>query len=98
MILDNIILEKLRRVRRTSAGDIDPSGRESQSSYSGGLNGGGKTTLLDCHSIGFSTEPRARISNRGPAILTRTICANRSTVGADPYEGASVVVRFSQDD
>lgn len=58
----------------------------------GGMNGGGKTTMLDAVQLAFYGA-RARISNRGKQSYKDYL---RDSIhrGADPSEGAGISIRF----
>jgi DNA sulfur modification protein DndD len=58
----------------------------------GGMNGGGKTTLLDAVQLAFY-GPRARCSNRGK-LSYRDYLRAAIHRGADPAEGASLAIHF----
>ena len=58
----------------------------------GGLNGGGKTTLLDAVQLAFY-GPKARCSTRGRLPYKDFLRASIHR-GADPSEGASIEIRF----
>lgn len=58
----------------------------------GGLNGGGKTTLLDAVQLAFY-GPRARCSNRG-RLAYKDYLREAIHRGADPTEGASIEIEF----
>lgn len=71
---------------------LAPEGKDRPIILFGGMNGGGKTTLLDAVQLAFY-GPKARCSNRGKL---RYLDYLRDAIhrGADPAEGASLVVRF----
>lgn len=58
----------------------------------GGMNGGGKTTLLDAVQLAFY-GPKARLSNRG-RLGYREYLRESIHRGSDPKEGAGITVRF----
>jgi len=58
----------------------------------GGMNGGGKTTLLDAIQLGFYGR-RARTSNRG-GLAYREYLAECIHRGASPREGAPITIEF----
>jgi DNA sulfur modification protein DndD len=91
MILDNIILENFGVYGGHQQATLTPLDGKPIILF-GGLNGGGKTTLLDAIQLAFYGA-KARISNRGRHPYKDYL---RQSIhrGADPYEGASVVVRF----
>lgn len=76
MILDTIILENFGAYRGRQEATLTPKPGKPIVLF-GGLNGGGKTTLLDAIQLAFY-GPKARISNRG-AMHTRTIYGSLST-------------------
>ena len=91
MILDTIILENFGAYGGRQEAFLTPEEGKPIILF-GGMNGGGKTTLLDAVQLAFY-GPKARISNRGKLgykeYLRESI--NRS---ADPGEGAGVTLRF----
>jgi len=91
MILDTIILENFGAYGGRQEALLTPEEGKPIILF-GGMNGGGKTTLLDAVQLAFY-GPKARISNRGKLgykeYLRESI--NRS---ADPGEGAGVTLRF----
>lgn len=58
----------------------------------GGMNGGGKTTLLDAVQLAFY-GPKAKLSNRN-RLGYREYLRESIHRGADPSEGASITLRF----
>lgn len=58
----------------------------------GGMNGGGKTTLLDAIQLAFY-GPKARLSNRG-RLGYHTYLRESIHRGSDPKEGAGIILRF----
>ncbi|MEI8285312.1 MAG: DNA sulfur modification protein DndD [bacterium] len=60
----------------------------------GGMNGGGKTTLLDAVQLAFYGA-KARCSNRGK-LSYRDFLRQAIHRGADPAEGASIEIRFNR--
>ncbi|MEX2580480.1 MAG: DNA sulfur modification protein DndD [Verrucomicrobiales bacterium] len=58
----------------------------------GGMNGGGKTTLLDSIQLGFYGR-KAKTSNRG-SLAYRDYLAECLHRGADPGEGAAITIHF----
>lgn len=91
MILDSIILENYGAYGGRQEAILTPEEGKPIILF-GGMNGGGKTTLLDALQLAFY-GPKARISNRGrlgyKEYLKESIHRN-----SDPGEGASVTVRF----
>ncbi|MBK6631641.1 MAG: DNA sulfur modification protein DndD [Betaproteobacteria bacterium] len=91
MILDTIILENFGAYCGRQEATLTPRDGKPIVLF-GGLNGGGKTTLLDAIQLAFYGA-KARISNRGRHAYKDYL---RQSIhrGTDPGEGASVVVRF----
>lgn len=91
MILDTIILENFGAYSGRQEATLTPKPGKPIILF-GGLNGGGKTTLLDAIQLAFY-GPKARISNRGRHAYKDYL---RQSIhrGSDPSEGASVTVRF----
>lgn len=91
MILDTIILENFGAYSGRQEATLTPKPGKPIVLF-GGLNGGGKTTLLDAIQLAFY-GPKARISNRGRHAYKDYL---RQSIhrGSDPSEGASVTVRF----
>ncbi|WP_139559693.1 DNA sulfur modification protein DndD [Methylotetracoccus oryzae] len=91
MILDTIILENFGAYGGRQEAELTPEAGKPIILF-GGLNGGGKTTLLDAIQLAFY-GPKARLSNRGRRAYKDYL---RESIhrGSDPGEGASVVVRF----
>ena len=58
----------------------------------GGMNGGGKTTLLDAVQLAFY-GPKARLSNRN-RLSYKEYLKTSIHRGADPREGASITLKF----
>lgn len=58
----------------------------------GGMNGGGKTTLLDAIQLAFYGQ-KARLSNRGH-LGYRAYLRESIHRGSDPKEGAGIILRF----
>lgn len=91
MILDSIILENFGAYGGRQEAILTPEDGKPIILF-GGMNGGGKTTLLDALQLAFY-GPKARISNRGrmayKEYLRESIHRN-----SDPGEGASITVRF----
>lgn len=91
MILDTIILENFGAYGGRQEAALTPKPGKPIVLF-GGLNGGGKTTLLDAIQLAFY-GPKARISNRGRHAYKDYL---RQSIhrGSDPSEGAGVTVRF----
>lgn len=91
MILDTIILENFGAYGGRQEACITPKEGKPIILF-GGMNGGGKTTLLDAIQLAFYGS-RARISNRGKLGYKEYL---RESIhrGADPGEGASITIRF----
>lgn len=91
MILDTIVLENFGAYSGRQEATLTPKEGKPVVLF-GGLNGGGKTTLLDAIQLAFYGS-KARISNRGRQAYKDYL---RQSIhrGTDPGEGASVVVRF----
>src|SRR5574337_170735 len=91
MILDSIVLENFGAYSGRQEATLTPKEGKAIVLF-GGLNGGGKTTLLDAIQLAFYGS-KARISNRGRQAYKDYL---RQSIhrGTDPGEGASVIVRF----
>lgn len=91
MILDSIILENFGAYGGRQEAILTPEEGKPIILF-GGMNGGGKTTLLDALQLAFY-GPKARISNRGKMAYKEYLreSINRSS---DPGEGASITIRF----
>jgi DNA sulfur modification protein DndD len=91
MILDTIVLDNFGAYCGRQEATLTPQSGKPIVLF-GGLNGGGKTTLLDAIQLAFYGS-RARISNRGRHAYKDYL---RQSIhrGTDPGEGSSVVVRF----
>ena len=91
MILDTIRLENFGAYEGTQEAQLTPQDDKPVVLF-GGMNGGGKTTLLDALQLALYGS-RAKISNRGRMgyrdYLRESIHRN-----ADPGEGAGVILRF----
>ncbi|MEC8474138.1 MAG: DNA sulfur modification protein DndD [Planctomycetota bacterium] len=91
MILDRLILTNFGAYAGEQEAVLTPDDGKPIILF-GGMNGGGKTTLLDSIQLGLYGS-RARLSNRGKmgyqAYLAE--CINR---GADPATGASIAIEF----
>ncbi|MDD5247538.1 MAG: DNA sulfur modification protein DndD [Rhodocyclaceae bacterium] len=91
MILDSIILENFGAYGGRQEAMLTPAPGKPIVLF-GGLNGGGKTTLLDALQLALY-GPKARISNRGRHAYKDYL---RQSIhrASDPSDGASVTVRF----
>jgi len=91
MILDSIILENFGVYGGRQEALLTPKEGKPIVLF-GGMNGGGKTTLLDAVQLAFY-GPKARISNRGKLAYKEYLkeSIHRSS---DPGEGASITIRF----
>jgi DNA sulfur modification protein DndD len=91
MILDSIRLENFGAYEGTQEAQLTPQENKPVILF-GGMNGGGKTTMLDALQLALYGS-RAKISNRGRMgyrdYLRESIHRN-----ADPGEGAGVILRF----
>jgi DNA sulfur modification protein DndD len=90
MILDTIILENFGAYGGRQEAVLTPEDGKPVILF-GGMNGGGKTTLLDAVQLAFY-GPKARLSNRGRSY--RDYLRDSIHRGSDPGEGASVTLRF----
>lgn len=91
MILDTIILENFGAYAGRQQAELTPEEGKPIILF-GGMNGGGKTTLLDAIQLAFY-GPKARISNRG-RLGYRDYLLESIHRGCDPGEGASITLRF----
>jgi len=91
MILDTIILENYGAYGGRQEANLTPEEGKPIILF-GGMNGGGKTTLLDAVQLAFY-GPKASISNRGKLGYKEYL---RESIhrGSDPGEGASITLRF----
>lgn len=91
MIIDSIILENFGAYSGRQEANLTPE-KDKPIILFGGMNGGGKTTLLDALQLGFY-GPKAKISNRGRRSYKDYL---RESIhrGCDPGEGASIVIKF----
>lgn len=91
MILDTIILENFGAYYGRQEANLKPDEGKPIILF-GGMNGGGKTTLLDALQLAFY-GPKARLSNRNRRgyrdYLRESINRN-----SDPGEGAGITVHF----
>src|SRR5512140_2070700 len=91
MILDTIILENYGAYGGRQEANLTPEEGKPIILF-GGMNGGGKTTLLDAVQLAFY-GPKARISNRGRLAYKEYL---RESIhrGCDSSEGACITIRF----
>lgn len=91
MILDSIVLENFGAYGGRQEAILTPEEGRPIILF-GGMNGGGKTTLLDALQLAFY-GPKARVSNRNRMGYREYLgeCIHR---GADPGEGAGITLRF----
>lgn len=90
MILDTMILENFGAYGGRQEANLTPEPGKPVILF-GGMNGGGKTTLLDAIQLAFY-GPKARLSNRGRSY--RDYLRDSIHRGSDPGEGAGVTLRF----
>jgi DNA sulfur modification protein DndD len=91
MILDSIRLENFGAYQGIQEADLTPQDDKPVILF-GGMNGGGKTTLLDALQLALYGS-RAKISNRG-RMGYRDYLRDSIHRSADPGEGAGVILRF----
>lgn len=91
MILDSIILENFGAYGGRNEAILTPD-NEKPIILFGGMNGGGKTTLLDAIQLAFYGS-KARISNRGK-LSYKEFLKESIHRGSAPEEGASITLRF----
>lgn len=91
MILDAIILENFGAYGGRQEATLTPKADKPIVLF-GGLNGGGKTTLLDAIQLAFYGD-KARISNRGRRPYKDYLLQSIHR-GSELSEGAGVIVRF----
>lgn len=91
MILDKIIMENFGAYCGQQEATLTPEDGKPIILF-GGLNGGGKTTLLDAIQLAFY-GPKARISNRGRRAYKDYLLQSIHR-GIDPGEGASITIHF----
>ena len=91
MILDSIILDNFGAYCGRQEAILTPEEGKPIILF-GGMNGGGKTTLLDAVQLAYY-GPKARISNRGKLGYKEYL---RESIhrGSNPCEGAGIIVRF----
>jgi DNA sulfur modification protein DndD len=91
MILETIILENFGTYAGRQEANLKPD-PEKPIILFGGMNGGGKTTLLDAIQLAFY-GPNARLSNRGK-LKYKDYLRESIHRGSDPGEGASITLRY----
>jgi len=91
MILDTIRLENFGAYQGCQEAQLTPENDKPVVLF-GGMNGGGKTTLLDALQLALYGS-RAKLSNRG-RMGYRDYLRDSINRNADPGEGASVILRF----
>lgn len=93
MILEQLMLQNFCLYCGEQTFDLSPVGRERPVILIGGLNGGGKTTILDAVQLALY-GPRAQISKRQGTSYDQFLraCIHR---GVDAKDGASICLRFS---
>lgn len=91
MILDTIILENFGAYGGRQEATLTPEEGKPIILF-GGMNGGGKTTLLDAVQLAFY-GPKARISNRGK-LAYKDYLRESINRNCDPGEGAAITIRF----
>lgn len=91
MILDAIIIENYGVYGGSQEIDLSPRKNKPVILF-GGLNGGGKTTLLDALQLAFYGR-KAKISKRGKLSYAEYLQSAIHS-GADPSEGACIGLRF----
>lgn len=91
MILDYIRLENFGAYEGTQEAHLTPEEGKPVILF-GGMNGGGKTTLLDAMQLALYGS-KAKVSNRGRMSYRDYLkdCIHRA---ADPSEGAAITLRF----
>ena len=91
MILDAIILENFGVYGGSQEIDLSPRKNKPVILF-GGMNGGGKTTLLDALQLAFYGR-KAKVSKRGK-LSYQDYLQSAIHSGADPGEGACIGLRF----
>lgn len=91
MILDRVTLDNFGAYAGRQEAVLTPDPGKPVILF-GGMNGGGKTTLLDSIQLGFYGR-KAKTSNRGTMAYRDYLeeCIHR---GSDPHEGASVTIEY----
>ncbi len=91
MILESIVLENFGAYGGRQEADLTPQPGKPIILF-GGMNGGGKTTLLDAVQLAFYGS-KAKVSNRG-RLKYKEYLRESIHRGADPSEGASIALRY----
>jgi DNA sulfur modification protein DndD len=91
MILDQIVIENFGVYGGRQEANLRPEPGRPIVLF-GGMNGGGKTTLLDAIQLALY-GPKARLSNRG-RLPYRDYLKDSIHHGADPGDGASLTLRY----
>jgi len=91
MILDSIVLDNFGAYCGQQEAILTPEPDKPIILF-GGMNGGGKTTLLDAIQLAFY-GPKARISNRGK-LGYKEYLSESIHRASDPTEGAGITLRF----
>ena len=91
MILDSIVLNNFGAYGGRQEAILTPEEGKPIILF-GGMNGGGKTTLLDAVQLAYY-GPKARISNRGKLGYKEYL---RESIhrGSNPCDGAGIIIRF----
>lgn len=92
MILDTIVLDNFGVYGGRQSIVLTPEKPNKPIILFGGMNGGGKTTLLDAVQLAFYGA-KARCSNRGK-LPYRDFLREAIHRGADPTEGAAIEIHF----
>jgi len=92
MILDSIRLENFGAYGGVNEAELTPEGHKPVVLF-GGMNGGGKTTLLDALLL-VLYGPKAKVSNRTGRMAYDTYLRECIHRGSDRGEGASITLRF----
>lgn len=92
MILDSIRLENFGAYGGVNEAELTPEDRKPVVLF-GGMNGGGKTTLLDALLL-VLYGPKAKVSNRTGRMAYDTYLRECIHRGSDRGEGASITLRF----
>ena len=92
MILDSLVLSEFGVYAGRQSLVLTPASQQKPIVLFGGMNGGGKTTLLDAIQL-VLYGPRARCAGRGK-LGYREYLQSMIHRGADPAKGASVEIHF----
>lgn len=92
MILDSIRLENFGAYGGINEAELTPEAQKPVVLF-GGMNGGGKTTLLDALLL-VLYGPKAKVSNRNGRMAYDSYLRECIHRGVDPGEGASIRLRF----